>query len=565
MDYPMLSIERPELEIEAKNNNKSDKKNKIEEQIELINKKFENLNNLNNNLEKKISYLEGRVCELENEVKTLKKDKKDLFEICDYLFGKDNPKIKENIKEENENIKYIINQIIMNLNPLYIKEGVKIILFNQKIKEYIDKNQNIYQEYLKLENNIFTIKDLLEFNKIKEKIKEKINSYIIHNLEELQKFKVMKKEFIWIPIESNEFHSKVNNNIYYYKYKSKFYFYFEETGKSFDINSLEEFNQDKEKTEISEMCVLAIINCLKNIEIFSRYNWENIIKPNLLNPFDYSKLSSIFQTEHNKIQKDDQYCVNVKETVFEKLDRIAGKKKFVCKFEGEFVDKKAFKTEVNKILNDITTHATDFSTYFLYHYSFYKCCKCSNCTKDKKSIKLDLGYSFIFEVDFKKLTNDNEKKRKEISIYDLLNTTCEEKMVCDRYEEDKNEDLTVERKFYECPPYLIINTYNKVLDNYNKNYYIIKFENFEDFYLDQRFCYEKPKKISHYSLFCFIMDTNGAKGSTKGNFPPYNIVAFVKNPGNEKWYKYENNNKVEIGNISDDFTDIPLLFIYKRV
>ena len=92
MDYPMLSIERPESEIEAKINNKSDKKITTEEQFELINKKLENLNNNLNEKEKKISNLEGHIHRLENEVNSLKKDKKDLFEICDYLLGKENPK-----------------------------------------------------------------------------------------------------------------------------------------------------------------------------------------------------------------------------------------------------------------------------------------------------------------------------------------------------------------------------------------------------------------------------------------------------------------------------------------
>ena len=554
MDYPMLSIERPESEIEAKINNKSDKKITTEEQFELINKKLENLNNNLNEKEKKISNLEGHIHRLENEVNSLKKDKKDLFEICDYLLGKENPKKKENIKKENENIEYIIIQIIMNKNPFDIKEGGKIMLFNEEIKQYIEENLNIYQEYLKLENNIFTSQDLLKFNEIKSRI----NSYIIHNLDEFQKFKDMKKKYIWISIESNKFHSKVNNNIYYYKYRGKFYFYFEEKGISFDINSLKEFKPNKEdKTEISKMCVSAIINCLKNIETLSLYDWEYYIKPNLLNSFHYSPLSNVFQNIHNKIQENGklgvEYWVQVERTVFEKLGMTTA--------ENKFVDKNLFKKAVKDTLKDFANHAPEISNHFLYYYSFCKCCICTKC---KSSIKLDLGYSFIFEVDFNKLANDNEKKVKEINIFDLLNTTCEEKTECpineEKIEKNKNKDMTIERKFYECPPYLIINTNNKVLDNYNKNKYTINFSNFEEFALDERYCYEKPKKISHYSLFGFIMDTNGAKG----NFAQYNIVAFVKNLKKEKWYKYENNNKIEIENISNDFNDIPLLFIYKR-
>ena len=97
MDYPMLSIEQPESEIEAKINNKSDKKITIEEQFELINKKLANLNDNLNEKEKKISNLEGHIQRLENEIKSLKNDKKDLFEICDYLLGKENSEKKENI------------------------------------------------------------------------------------------------------------------------------------------------------------------------------------------------------------------------------------------------------------------------------------------------------------------------------------------------------------------------------------------------------------------------------------------------------------------------------------
>lgn len=178
MDYPMLSIERPESEIEAKYDNKSDKKITIEEQFELINKKFENLNNNINEKEKKISNLEEHIHRLENEINSLKKDKKDLFEICDYLLGKQHPEKKENIEEENANIEYIFEKIGMNLNPLCIKEGGTIMLFKEEIKKYIDKNPNIDEVYLNLENKIFTSKDLLKFNKIKEEI----NSYIIHNL-----------------------------------------------------------------------------------------------------------------------------------------------------------------------------------------------------------------------------------------------------------------------------------------------------------------------------------------------------------------------------------------------
>lgn len=491
MDYPMLSIERPESEIEAKYDNKSDKKITIEEQFELINKKFENLNNNINEKEKKISNLEEHIHRLENEVNSLKKDKKDLFEICDYLLGKQHPEKKENIEEENANIEYIFEKIGMNLNPLCIKEGGTIMLFKEEIKKYIDKNPNIDEVYLNLENKIFTSKDLLKFNKIKEEI----NSYIIHNLKEFQKFKDMKKKCVWISIEPEKLHSKVNNNIYYYKYRSKFYFYFEEEGKSFDINSLEEFKLNKEvKTEISKMYVAAIINCLKNIETLSLY-WENIIEPKLFNSFDYTQLSEVFQNEHNKIQKNKElgakYYVNLSLTVFEKLWKTTP--------ENKIVNKQKFKTAVNEALEDFHTHATEISNYYLYYYSLCRYCKCRKCTKDKKTIELDLGYSFIFEVDFNKLTNDDEKKRKEISIYDLLNTTCKEKMACPESEE-KIENFTVERKFYECPPYLIINTNNKTLGSCFKNNFNIDFSKFEVFELDESFCYEKPKKnfIIHY-------------------------------------------------------------------
>lgn len=534
---------------ETKQNN--EKLKNFEEALKTKDKKILDLEEKNKKFESEIKSLQNRLDKKEEEIK-------EIYEISDYLLGQQSPEIRNILDKDNKNIKYIINKInekidgeeitIDQINYFLIsKKGKKILLLNEEIINYLDRNKDICQEYCN--NNIITRENLIKFNNIKTTIK----NYMINTDEKFDKYIKNKKKFIFIPLEDKEFYSKDNDNIYYFKYINKCYIYFSKNKIYFDFDerSLKKYKLNN-KEEIIQMIETAIIHCMKNIEISGKYNWENEIKntTHKIKSYNYTILSMMFQDLYNKKVTDGNY-INI----------------YFCfnEIKNNDVDKKFdnlndFKNAAEKVIDKYNKN--DILNDFLYLYSFNIGCEC------KKQINLDIGFNFIYEIAFNNIIKEVEQKNedkgnikiipKEITIYNLLDTTKEEKYPC-----KNNHEMTLRRLFITNPKYFMINTNIKEQINYDKKKFIIKFSNFEKLslknYIDD--CYKQKntlfkKQTLDYLLQAFIIDINN-----ENNNP--NIVAFCKLK-NKTWYKYDPD-EVEIKNIEQNFNDIPLLLIYKNI
>ena len=555
MDFCFLYPETESIKINGNNNNNKNnhKKGKVvkddgislEDQIQIMNmrlrdleKGFEETKQNNEKLknfeealktkDKKILDLEEKNKKFESEIKSLqnrldKKEEeiKEIYEISDYLLGQQSPEIRNILDKENKNIKYIINKI----------------------------NEKIDDEEITIDQINYLRENLIKFNNIKTTIK----NYMINTDEKFDKY-IKKKKFIFIPLEDKEFYSKDNeDNIYYFKYINKCYIYFSKNKIYFDFDerSLKKYKLNN-KEEIIQMIETAIIHCMKNIEISGKYNWENEIKntTHKIKSYNYTILSMMFQDLYNKKVTDGNY-INIY-FCFNEIKNNDVEKKFdnLNDFKNA-AEKVIDKYNKNDILND-----------FLYLYSFNIGCEC------KKQINLDIGFNFIYEIAFNNIIKEVEQKNedkgnikiipKEITIYNLLDTTKEEKYPC-----KNNHEMTLRRLFITNPKYFMINTNIKEQINYDKKKFIIKFSNFEKLslknYIDKDYKAKNTlfKKVKlDYLLQAFIIDINN-----ENNNP--NIVAFCKLK-NKTWYKYDPD-EVEIKNIEQNFNDIPLLLIYKNI
>lgn len=193
MNMRLLDLEKG-LE-ETKQNN--EKLKNFEEALKTKDKKILGLEEKNKKFESEIKSLQNRLDKKEEEIK-------EIYEISDYLLGQQSPEIRNILDKENKNIKYIINKInekiddeeitIDQINYFLIsKKGKKILLLNEEIINYLDRNKDICQEYCN--NNIITRENLIKFNNIKTTIK----NYMINTDEKFDKYIKKKKIYFYTP------------------------------------------------------------------------------------------------------------------------------------------------------------------------------------------------------------------------------------------------------------------------------------------------------------------------------------------------------------------------------
>lgn len=157
---------------------------------------------------------------------------------------------------------------------------------------------------------------------------------------------------------------------------------------------------------------------------------------------------------------------------------------------------------------------------------------CNNKECEKSEI-YSYTYNSFLNIDFNQIDKDiKENKIAKLDIDDLIDYTLNKSYnnIC---KECLKENVTIKKKFYSFPQYLIVCT------NKKKN---IIFFNKE--FLSNRIIKYK------YILISFIIDDK---------------KFFCKSPDNNCWYKYEVSKKPEKIEFEEFFETIPYLLIYKKI
>ena len=205
------------------------------------------------------------------------------------------------------------------------------------------------------------------------------------------------------------------------------------------------------------------------------------------------------------------------------------------------------KNEKDKIINDFySNHNSIIRKLFFFELELMNNCNNKECLKSKKNNNIfSYSYNSFLNIEFNQIDEEIKKgNRVKLDIYNLIDYTFNKNVnIC----EECFQKITIKKKFYSCPQYLIICT-NKKSDMRFRNKEKLNIINYV--YSNNNLLYLNEIEYD-YELISFIID---------------NKTFFCKSLENNSWYKYEIATKPQKINMLELVLEaIPYLLIYKKI